>query len=100
MKFFEFKASVGKGTSWKLKSLRSDNGDEFVSNTFKKFCAQEATRREPISPHNPKQNGVAENKNIIIVREARDMLHDQELPLNILGRRMQHKILFAEQISS
>ena len=57
--FVEFKALVEKEYGQKLKTLRSDNGGEFVSNTFKEFCAKEGIRSEPIAPHNPKQNGLA-----------------------------------------
>lgn len=38
-KFCEFKALIKKDTRMKVKSLRSDNGGEYVSNDFKKNCA-------------------------------------------------------------
>ena len=38
-KFVEFKALVEKETSKKVKALRSDDGDDYVSNEFlKKLC--------------------------------------------------------------
>ena len=37
-KFCEFKALVGKESGNKVKSLRSDNGGEYVSNEFKNLC--------------------------------------------------------------
>jgi transposase InsO family protein len=50
-----------------VKSLRSDNGGEYISNKFKDFCYKEGILRELIAPHNPQQNGVAERKNKMIV---------------------------------
>ena len=40
-KFCEFKAIVEKDIRRKFKSLKSDNGGEYVSNEFKNFCALE-----------------------------------------------------------
>jgi hypothetical protein len=45
------------------------------------FCAGEGIRRELTVHYNPQQNGLAERKNKAIVGAARDMLHDQGLPL-------------------
>ena len=66
-----------------MKALRSENGGEFVSSTFKDFCAKEGIRRELIAPHNPQKNGVVERKNKTIVGVARARLHDQGLRLHI-----------------
>lgn len=80
-KFVEFKALVEKETRKKIKSLRSDNGGENISDAFKDLCAKESIRRELIAPHNPQQNGVAERNNKSIVGVAKVMLHDRGLPL-------------------
>ena len=66
-----------------MKALRSDNGGEFISGEFKDFCNAEGIRRELIAPHNPQQNGVAEQKNRMIMGAAQAMLHDQGLPLHL-----------------
>ena len=66
-KFFEFKELVEKDTGRKVKALRSNNGGEYVSNEFNKFCAKEDIRWELIATHNPQQNGVAKRKNRSIV---------------------------------
>eukprot|EP00253_Pinus_taeda_P006984 PITA_06984 len=75
-KFCEFKALVEKESGKKVKALRSDNGGELISGEFKDFCNAEGIRRELIAPHNPQQNGVAEQKNRTIMGAAREMLHD------------------------
>jgi len=61
--------------------LGSDNGGEYMSNTFKELCDKESIRRELTTAYNPQQNGVEERKNRIIVGSSRAMLHDQGLPL-------------------
>ena len=66
-----------------VKALRIDNGGEYISNEFKKFCSKEGIRRELITPHNPQQNGVAKRKNRTIVGATRAMLHDQGLPMHL-----------------
>ena len=36
------------------------------------------------TPYNPQQNGITERKNItIMVEAARDMLHDQDIPMHL-----------------
>ena len=52
-KFYEFKALVEKDSGNQVKSLRSDNGGEFISGEFKDFCSAKGIRRELIAPHNP-----------------------------------------------
>ena len=83
MKFFEFKALAEKESGKKIKALRSDNGEEYVSQQFKDLCVVEGIKRELTAPHNPQHNGVAERKNRSIVGATRVMLHDQSLPLHL-----------------
>ena len=40
-KLFEFKALVEKESRKQVKSLRSDNGGEYISGEFKDFCSKE-----------------------------------------------------------
>ena len=82
-KFCEFKALVEKESGKQVNALRSNNGGEYISNEFKDLCRKEGIRRELIMPHNPKQNGVVERKNRMIVGVARAMLHDQGLPMHL-----------------
>ena len=82
-KFFEVKALVKKESRKKIKDMRSDNSGEYVSQEFNEFCAAEGIKRELTAPHNPQYNGVAERKNRPIIGVAREMLHDQGLPLHL-----------------
>lgn len=102
-KFVEFKALAEKETGQILKALRSDNGGEYVSFTFKVFCAKEGIIRELITTHNPQQNVVDERKRRSIMGAKRSMLHDPGLPLHLwveacntifyLQNKIPHRIL-------
>ena len=81
-----------------MKALRSDNGGEYVSIEFKKFCASEGIRWELITPHNARQNGIAKRKNITIVGASRAMFHDQGLPLHLWAEAC-NTIVFVQNIS-
>ena len=59
-KFKEFKALVENQSGQKIKTLRSDNGGEYISNIFKNFCITVGIKREFFVPYNPQQNGIAE----------------------------------------
>ena len=67
----------------KTKTLRLDNGGEFTSNEFKKFCKEVRIKREITSPYNPQQNGVAEIKNRYIMEALKAIIHDQDLPIHL-----------------
>ena len=63
-----------------IKTLRSDNGGEYIDKDFTKFCAREGIKREWIAPYSPEQNGIVKRKNRTIVAVAREMLYDQDMP--------------------
>jgi hypothetical protein len=79
-RFQEFKALVENQMGRKIKTLRSDNGDEYTLKAFKDFYVGAGIKRELTVPHNPQQNGVAEKKNRAIVGVAKAMLYDRDLP--------------------
>jgi transposase InsO family protein len=79
--FQDFKAYVENLTERKIKVLRSDNGGEYTSRDFSDFYIEVGIKRECIVPYNPQQNGVAENKNITIIEETKEMIHDQNIPM-------------------
>ena len=61
--------------------MRTDNGGEYTSNEFSKYCSAEGIKKEHIVPHTLQQNGVAERKNKTLAVAAKAMLFDQGLPL-------------------
>ena len=67
-------------TGKRIKTLRSDNGGEYIDKDFTRFCTREGIKREWTAPYNPEQNGIAKRKNRTIVEAARAMLYDQDMP--------------------
>ena len=91
-KFMEYVNSVDKLTGRHItklnilseedvKVLRSDNGGEYTSNSFAKFCTEKGISHQFTVPYCPQQNGVAERMNRTIMEGARSMLYHAKLPL-------------------
>jgi transposase InsO family protein len=72
--FKELKALLENQTSRKIKVLRTDNGGEFCSTEFDKFCKENGIERHKTTPYTPQQNGVAEWMNRTLMERARSML--------------------------
>ena len=79
-KFLEWKAMVERSTGRKLKAICTDNGGEFTSKEFETHLTAEGVRHELTIPKNPEQNGVAEGMNRTLVKTARSMLINANLP--------------------
>ncbi len=80
-KFLEYKALMEKQTSKQIKTLRSDNGGEYISNAFNDFLRANGIRHETTVPYTPEHNAVSERLNRTLVEKARTMLADSSLPL-------------------
>ncbi|KMQ81673.1 retrovirus-related pol polyprotein, partial [Lasius niger] len=65
--------------SRKIKTVRSDNGREYVNMEFSKFLTDAGIRHQTTIPHSPQQNGRAERMNQTIVDKARCLLLDANL---------------------
>lgn len=71
--FKEFHKQFERQSGEKLKILRTDNGKEYVSNTFQEYLRNEGIIHERTSPYTPAQNGKAERKNRTLFEAARAM---------------------------
>ncbi|TYK19521.1 Retrovirus-related Pol polyprotein from transposon TNT 1-94 [Cucumis melo var. makuwa] len=58
----------------------SDNGKEYVSAEFDKFCEDSGIKHQLTAPYTPQQNGVSEKRNRYIMQMTRCMLHEKSLP--------------------
>jgi hypothetical protein len=76
-RFREFKAFGENQTGKRIKTLRGDNGGEYVSHTFNDYLKSNGIHHQTSVPYTPEQNGVAERANRTIVERARSMLHAQ-----------------------
>lgn len=77
--FKEYRAMAEKQTGFKIKTLRSDNGREYISNAFESYLKQNGILRQLTVPYTPQQNGVAERANRTLVEMARAMLNYAKL---------------------
>ena len=74
-KFREFKALVENQSKKNIKLLRYDNGGEYGSTKFEKFCKQCGIARQNTTPYTPQQNGVAKRLNRSLMEKAHSMLN-------------------------
>ena len=79
-KFLEWKAQVELESSFKLKTLRTDNREEYTSNEFNEFLKREGIKHERSVPKTPEQNEVAERLNRTLIETVRAMLSSSRLP--------------------
>ena len=79
-KFKEFKALVENQTEKRIHILRSDNGGEYESHEFERFCKEAGMKHQLTVPYNPQENGIVERKNRTICEAAKAMMFDQDLP--------------------
>ncbi|KAG8499326.1 hypothetical protein CXB51_005873 [Gossypium anomalum] len=77
--FCKFKALVENQDSCKLKSLRSDNETEYVSQRFQKVCDDAGIQHQLTTIYTPQQNGVCERKNRTILDMARCLLFEAKM---------------------
>ena len=61
--FVKFKAWVETQSGCKMQVIRSDNGTEYTSEKFNKFCVDAGIEHQLTAPYTPQQNGVVERKN-------------------------------------
>ena len=64
----------------KLKTLRVDNGGEFINKEVKKWCQEKGIELQTTAPYSPSQNGIAERFNRTLIELARAMLIAKNLP--------------------
>ncbi|KPJ16606.1 Retrovirus-related Pol polyprotein from transposon TNT 1-94 [Papilio machaon] len=78
-KIKEFKVFAERQTEKKLKSIRTDNGKEYVNNDMKSFTKKYGIVHQLTVEYTPEQNGVAERANRTLMEKARCMLHEAGL---------------------
>ena len=76
-KFIEF---AEKMTGNEVKSLRSDNGKEFIDSRVTRLLTNKNITHELSAPHVPQQNGRIERENRTISELARTMMLNSNLP--------------------
>jgi transposase InsO family protein len=81
-KFQEYVSMVENFTGLKVKTLRTDNGGEYVSNDFSKYCVNKGIVHQYSNPYTPEQNGVSERLNRTLMESAKSMIFHANMPIN------------------
>ena len=82
-KFIELKALIENAFGKKIKTLRSNNFKEYISNAFLHICSQIGIEIQHLVPYTPQQNGVAKRKNRSLKEMATCMLEAKKLVENL-----------------
>ncbi|KAG9454463.1 hypothetical protein H6P81_007367 [Aristolochia fimbriata] len=77
--FKQWKCVIEKQTGRQIKRLKIDNGLEFYSGEFNKFCNDEGIVRHHTVRHTPQQNDITERMNRTLLERARCMLSNAGL---------------------
>lgn len=75
-KLVQFIRLAERSTGCKLRTLRTDNGSEYINHRTSKLLRQLGIRHETSVEYCPEQNGKSEIVNRILVEKARSMLAD------------------------
>ncbi|MCO5597177.1 hypothetical protein L7F22_051253 [Adiantum nelumboides] len=78
--FQHYVSMVENETGYKVQTLRTDRGGEYMSGAFKDFLGKKGIKHQCTMPYTPQQNGVAERKNRSLMEMARCMLKAKNLP--------------------
>ncbi|XP_071699896.1 uncharacterized protein [Rutidosis leptorrhynchoides] len=65
----------------KVRMIRTDNGTLFKNNQMLLFCNKKGIQQQFSHVYTPQSNGVAERKNMTLIKTARTMLADSCLPI-------------------
>ena len=87
--FESFKASGENLQESKIKTLRTDNGLEYMGKKFTSMLNKQGIKREFTVPYTSQQNGKAERMNRTLVEMARCMLLERGLPNSFWAEAVQ-----------
>ncbi len=84
----------------RLKTLRTDNGGEYLSNEFKSFLQEHGIRHLLTVAYTPQQNGVAVRMNRTIMDLVRSMLHSSGLSKKFWAEAVAAAVYIRNRVSS
>ncbi|KAI1004558.1 hypothetical protein K3495_g3650 [Podosphaera aphanis] len=80
----------------RVRTIFRDGGSEFIK--IKQFCEQQGIRPDTSAPYTPEQNGPSEAANKVILRVARSMLIDANMPPCYWSWAMRHACFVVSQL--
>ena len=99
-KFKEFKAESEKQLRRHIKSLRSDQGGEYMSIEFVSFLKEHGILSQFSALGTPQQNGVAERRTQTLLDMVRSMMSLSTLPLSFWGYALETSAYILNMVSS
>ncbi|GBL96015.1 Retrovirus-related Pol polyprotein from transposon TNT 1-94 [Araneus ventricosus] len=84
--FLEFKSYIENKLNFKIKTLRTDQGLEYVGPNFYLHLVENGIKRERICAYTPQMNGIAERENRILVSMARCLLLQSRLRMKFWAK--------------
>ncbi|KAG6535240.1 hypothetical protein ZIOFF_000205 [Zingiber officinale] len=85
-------------TEYKIKTLRTDRGGEFLSTEFTRFCENEGIERHLTAPYTPQQNDVVERRNRTVMAMARSLLKGTHMPARFWGEAVRHAVYLLNRL--
>ena len=79
--FIDFYAMIRTHFESSIKTVRTDNGGEFLSYECQKFFKKTGIFHQKTCPYTPQQNGVVERKHQHLLQVARSLLFQAKLPI-------------------
>jgi len=87
-------------TKEQIKSIRTDNGGEYISNQFKDYLLQHGISHQLTVAYTPQQNGVAERMNRTLIDLVRSMIHTAGLEKNFWAEALQTAVHIRNRVTS
>ena len=69
----------------RVQRLRSDNGGEYISSSFRDYCKTTGIQQQFTAPHTPQQNGISERDGRTIMDMTRCLLNEANFPKHLWG---------------
>ena len=80
----------------RIKTLRTDNGKEYVNEKLTSYLKKQGITHERTAPYTPEQNGKAERENRTIVECARTMLNSADSPRSLWAEAVNTSVYLLE----
>jgi hypothetical protein len=98
--FKQFRALVEKSTGRSIKFLRTDNGGEFTSMKFEKYCKEFGIDRYKTTAYTPQQNRVVECMIMTLLGRVRSMLSNANLQQEMWAKEISTSCYLVNQSPS
>ena len=96
--FKKFKLLMENKTKYKIRTLRTDRGGDFLSAEFTQFCKKEWIEWYLTAPYSPQQNDIVEGRNLTVMAIARSLLKSMHVPAKFWEEAVRHAIYLLNRL--